>query len=561
MLKELYISNFALIDEQRINFVGGFNVFTGETGSGKSIILDALSLVLGKRADRSFIRKNQKKSVIEAVFFLKDTDIRIKKFLDEEEIDFNGGTVFLRRELFDDGHSTSRINGKTVTISALKVMASMLLSIHEQNEFDEIMLKENQLEVLDLFSQMRMSDEYLSYGKKYEEYTTIDKKIQEIEKVSRSTDINREMDILDHQIAEIEHSSAFLKDAENIGNQIEKLEKAEAILTSIHSAYDSLYSEKSNVLDSISSMIKNFEKFSGLDKKIDEWLMILQESFYALEDLARTIKSNADDFAYDESLLEELLQQNNQINKVFSKYGSNYDEVMEFYRDIVDKRKFLSDLEEEKGKLFDQKSQIIQELSVISDKMTKNRKEAAAAFEAAILEELQSLGMVNARFQIDFLSQEEYGSTGRDQICFMVSFNKGEDVKPFNKVASGGEISRFVLSLKKVTAGSNQIKTMVFDEIDSGISGISAYAVGKKLKEISRNKQVICITHLPQVAANADFHYLVSKYEDHHTTYTRVKLLREEMRVEELGKMISGDEITSNALNYARELIEESKLL
>lgn len=561
MLKELYISNFALIDEQRINFVGGFNVFTGETGSGKSIILDALSLVLGKRADRSFIRKNQKKSVIEAVFFLKDTDIRIKKFLDEEEIDFNGGTVFLRRELFDDGHSTSRINGKTVTISALKVMASMLLSIHEQNEFDEIMLKENQLEVLDLFSQMRMSDEYLSYGKKYEEYTTIDKKIQEIEKVSRSTDINREMDILDHQIAEIEHSSAFLKDAENIGNQIEKLEKAEAILTSIHSAYDSLYSEKSNVLDSISSMIKNFEKFSGLDKKIDEWLMILQESFYALEDLARTIKSNADDFAYDESLLEELLQQNNQINKVFSKYGSNYDEVMEFYRDIVDKRKFLSNLEEEKGKLFDQKSQIIQELSVISDKMTKNRKEAAAAFEAAILEELQSLGMVNARFQIDFLSQEEYGSTGRDQICFMVSFNKGEDVKPFNKVASGGEISRFVLSLKKVTAGSNQIKTMVFDEIDSGISGISAYAVGKKLKEISRNKQVICITHLPQVAANADFHYLVSKYEDHHTTYTRVKLLREEMRVEELGKMISGDEITSNALNYARELIEESKLL
>lgn len=561
MLKELYISNFALIDEQRINFVGGFNVFTGETGSGKSIILDALSLVLGKRADRSFIRKNQKKSVIEAVFFLKDTDIRIKKFLDEEEIDFNGGTVFLRRELFDDGHSTSRINGKTVTIAALKVMASMLLSIHEQNEFDEIMLKENQLEVLDLFSQMRMSDEYLSYGKKYEEYTTIDKKIQEIEKVSRSTDINREMDILDHQIAEIEHSSAFLKDAENIGNQIEKLEKAEAILTSIHSAYDSLYSEKSNVLDSISSMIKNFEKFSGLDKKIDEWLMILQESFYALEDLARTIKSNADDFAYDESLLEELLQQNNQINKVFSKYGSNYDEVMEFYRDIVDKRKFLSNLEEEKGKLFDQKSQIIQELSVISDKMTKNRKEAAAAFEAAILEELQSLGMVNARFQIDFLSQEEYGSTGRDQICFMVSFNKGEDVKPFNKVASGGEISRFVLSLKKVTAGSNQIKTMVFDEIDSGISGISAYAVGKKLKEISRNKQVICITHLPQVAANADFHYLVSKYEDHHTTYTRVKLLREEMRVEELGKMISGDEITSNALNYARELIEESKLL
>lgn len=561
MLKELYISNFALIDEQRINFVGGFNVFTGETGSGKSIILDALSLVLGKRADRSFIRKNQKKSVIEAVFFLKDTDIRIKKFLDEEEIDFNGGTVFLRRELFDDGHSTSRINGKTVTIAALKVMASMLLSIHEQNEFDEIMLKENQLEVLDLFSQMRMSDEYLSYGKKYEEYTTIDKKIQEIEKVSRSTDINREMDILDHQIAEIEHSSAFLKDAENIGNQIEKLEKAEAILTSIHSAYDSLYSEKSNVLDSISSMIKNFEKFSGLDKKIDEWLMILQESFYALEDLARTIKSNADDFAYDESLLEELLQQNNQINKVFSKYGSNYDEVMEFYRDIVDKRKFLSNLEEEKGKLFDQKSQIIQELSVISDKMTKNRKEAAAAFEAAILEELRSLGMVNARFQIDFLSQEEYGSTGRDQICFMVSFNKGEDVKPFNKVASGGEISRFVLSLKKVTAGSNQIKTMVFDEIDSGISGISAYAVGKKLKEISRNKQVICITHLPQVAANADFHYLVSKYEDHHTTYTRVKLLREEMRVEELGKMISGDEITSNALNYARELIEESKLL
>lgn len=561
MLKELSINNFALIDDLKINFVGGFNVFTGETGSGKSIILDALSLVLGKRADRNLIRKNKKKSVIEAVFFVRENDESIRLFLEKEEIDPNEGTIFLRRELFEDGHSTARINGKIVTTATLKNISFLLLSIHEQNEFDEIMVRENQLDILDSFAGTKTLSDYILYQEKYAYYIEICKALKEINDLSRTTDINREMDILEYQIAEIRQAEPFLKEADQIENQILTLERSEEISSSIHSAYESIYLGRENILDKMNFIIKQFEKFSGIDERLDEWFGILQENYYSMEDLARSIKSESDHFIYDERLLEELLQKNNLLNKIFSKYGSDYNEVMKFYEQIIQKKDHLSNLETEKENLNRKKNEAENELSVLSKKITKNRQEEALSFEQFILDELQSIGMTNARFKIQFDLSDEYTLSGKDRICFMVSFNKGEDLKPFNKVASGGEISRFVLSIKKVTAGSNRVQTMVFDEIDSGISGVSANAVGRKLKEISKNKQVICITHLPQVAANADFHYLVSKYEDGNNTYTKVKLLREELRIEELAKMISGDEITQNSINYARELIRDAKIL
>lgn len=561
MLKELSINNFALIDDLKINFVGGFNVFTGETGSGKSIILDALSLVLGKRADRSLIRKDRKKSVIEAIFFVRESNESIRLFLEREEIDQNDGTIFLRRELFEDGHSTARINGKMVTTAVLKSISSLLISIHEQNEFDEIMSRDNQLDILDSFAGTKTVPGYSLYQKKYADYLQVCKNLREISEVSRSTDIHREMDILNYQIEEIKQAEPFLKEADRIENQILTLEKAEEISSSIHSAYDSIYVGRENILDKINTIIKRFEKFSGIDERLDEWFGILQENYYSLEDLARSIKSGSDYFLYDEALLEELIQKNNLLNKIFSKYGSDYDEVMNFYEQIVRKKDVLSNLESEKERLNQKKLKIEDELSGLSKEITKARQKAASSFEQLLLDELQSIGMLNARFKIQFDLSEDYTLFGKDRIGFMVSFNKGEELKPFHKVASGGEISRFVLSIKKVTAGSNQIQTMVFDEIDSGISGVSANAVGKKLKEISKSKQVICITHLPQVAANADFHYLVSKHEDGNNTYTKVKLLKEGLRIKELAKMISGDEVTQNSINYARELIRDAKIL
>lgn len=555
MLKELYIQDFALIDELRINFVSGFNVFTGETGAGKSIIMDALSLVLGKRADRSFIRKDRKKSTIEAVFFLAGEDSRIQDFFRKEELDFNEGTIFLRREIFDDGHSTSRINGKMVTISVLKKLAANLISIHEQNEFDQIMLKENQLSVLDEFG----GTDILEYENKYREYLRLNNELRRMEESFASSDVNREIDILEYQIREIHQAKHLLKKADQIEHEIEKLEKSEAISSGIQFAYEKLYSGKENILDTLNEILKKMQIFEQVDEKISHWVSSIQEALYLIDDLARSVKSGSDDFVFDEALLERLTEENDLVNKIFSKYGKSYAEVLQFYKEISARREFLLHLDENKADLLQEKEKIEQEMRDLAQKISEYRKKSALRFEVLLLEELKSLDMKNSVFRIDFLTSEGFLPTGRDELCFMVSFNKGEPLKPFSKIASGGEISRFVLSMKRVTASKERIGTMVFDEIDSGISGVAAFAVGKKLKEISREKQVICITHLPQVAANGDFHYLVSKQEGSRGTSTGVRLLKTEARVNELSKMISGSEITASSLNYARELIEDAK--
>lgn len=561
MLKELYIQDFALIDELRINFVSGFNVFTGETGAGKSIIMDALSFVLGKRADRSFIRKEKQRSTIEAVFFFSAENQRLADFFEGEGLDFNEGTIFLRREIYDDGHSTSRINGRMVTISILKKLASGLLSLHEQNEFDEIMLKENQLSVLDEFIGMNAEHCYLEYDRRYREYRELKKQLRELEESYITSDVNRELDILAYQIREIKEAKDFLKKADQIEHEIGKLEKSEEISKNIHFAYEKLYSGKGTILDELNEIQRRFQPFEQLDEKIDAWLSSLREAFYLLEDLARNIKSGMDDFVYDENLLERLSEQSDLVNKIFSKYGQNYGEVLKFYQEISKRKEFLLHLDENKEKLLRKKQELEAEMKTLAEKISQCRREGASRFEKLIAEELKSLDMTNAVFRIDFSQDSQFLPTGRDEICFMISFNKGEQLKPFSKVASGGEISRFVLSLKRVTASNDRIETMVFDEIDSGISGAAAHAVGRKLKEISREKQVICITHLPQVAANGDFHYLVAKHEDARGTTTKVKLLKAESRVNEISKMISGNEITATSLNYARELVEDAKRL
>lgn len=557
MLKELCIENFALIDIVKINFVNGFNIFTGETGSGKSIIIDALSFVLGKRADKNYIRKNKHKATIEAVFYTNsDNQNLINNLLINEDIDFNDSILILRRELFEDGKSTCRVNGKLVTINFLKQISSLLITIHSQNEFSEILTKESQLNILDDFIDLKDSETYILYLADYTLYNKKQKELEDIKGKYDKTAILRELDLLDYQINEIEQAKLSKNEYASLEERITILENSEDISNLINNVYDEIYSNNNNILKQIDNYRNKFNKFKSMDTLLDDWSNEIEDIYFKLDEFALSVRDNLDKFSFDEFLLVELKDRYSEVNKVLSKYGNDIDSVFNYLEEISIRKVFLTDFDVNRMNLEQEIDKLSKQLNIYSKILSQSRRSGAIKLQNAMLSELFSLEMNNSKFEILIEDLTEFTSNGLNSITFYISFNKGEEVKPFNKIASGGEISRFMLALKKVSATFDKIPTMVFDEIDTGISGKAAKIVGSKLKEIASERQVICITHLPQIAAKGDYHYSVSKKDLLADTQTTIVLLKGNARVSELAKMISGDESSSNSLRYAKELLE-----
>lgn len=557
MLKELCIENFALIDIVKINFVNGFNIFTGETGSGKSIIIDALSFVLGKRADKNYIRKNKHKATIEAVFYTNsDNQNLINNLLINEDIDFNDSILILRRELFEDGKSTCRVNGKLVTINFLKQISSLLITIHSQNEFSEILTKESQLNILDDFIDLKDSETYILYLADYTLYNKKQKELEDIKGKYDKTAILRELDLLDYQINEIEQAKLSKNEYASLEERIAILENSEDISNLINNVYDEIYSNNNNILKQIDNYRNKFNKFKSMDTLLDDWSNEIEDIYFKLDEFALSVRDNLDKFSFDEFLLVELKDRYSEVNKVLSKYGNDIDSVFNYLEEISIRKVFLTDFDVNRMNLEQEIDKLSKQLNIYSKILSQSRRSGAIKLQNAMLSELFSLEMNNSKFEILIEDLTEFTSNGLSSITFYISFNKGEEVKPFNKIASGGEISRFMLALKKVSATFDKIPTMVFDEIDTGISGKAAKIVGSKLKEIASERQVICITHLPQIAAKGDYHYSVSKKDLLADTQTTIVLLKGNARVSELAKMISGDESSSNSLRYAKELLE-----
>lgn len=557
MLKELCIENFALIDIVKINFVNGFNIFTGETGSGKSIIIDALSFVLGKRADKNYIRKNKHKATIEAVFYTNsDNQNLINNLLINEDIDFNDSILILRRELFEDGKSTCRVNGKLVTINFLKQISSLLITIHSQNEFSEILTKESQLNILDDFINLKDSETYILYLADYTLYNKKQKELEDIKGKYDKTAILRELDLLDYQINEIEQAKLSKNEYASLEERITILENSEDISNLINNVYDEIYSNNNNILKQIDNYRNKFNKFKSMDTLLDDWSNEIEDIYFKLDEFALSVRDNLDKFSFDEFLLVELKDRYSEVNKVLSKYGNDIDSVFNYLEEISIRKVFLTDFDVNRMNLEQEIDKLSKQLNIYSKILSQSRRSGAIKLQNAMLSELFSLEMNNSKFEILIEDLTEFTSNGLSSITFYISFNKGEEVKPFNKIASGGEISRFMLALKKVSATFDKIPTMVFDEIDTGISGKAAKIVGSKLKEIASERQVICITHLPQIAAKGDYHYSVSKKDLLADTQTTIVLLKGNARVSELAKMISGDESSSNSLRYAKELLE-----
>ena len=557
MLKELCIKDFALIDYSKINFFEGFNIFTGETGAGKSIVIDALLFALGKRADKSFIRKNKSKTTIEAIFYLESNNKdAIKSLLIEEGIDLDEDMIILRREIYEDGKSTCRLNGKLVTRSFLSLITSLIITIHSQNEFSEILTKESQLNILDDFISLKSDDVYNSYKKIFLSYRLKQEELSQILTTYDNAFMLRELDIIKYQIKEIEEAKLNKGEFEGLESKINLLEHSEEISLLINNIYNDSYSNSDNILKKIDLFKNSLSKFSKSDELINNWYEGFNEVYYKLEDITLTIRDNLDKFSYDYGKLADLKQRYSDINKILLKYGKDIDSVFDYLGEMYNRKNYLENIDSNIINLKNEISSLEIDLENYSKKISQKRLIGIAELKSAIVDELISLDMINSKFDIKLENTTEFGINGRDSISFLISFNKGEDLKPFNKIASGGEISRFMLALKKVSAIFDNISTIVFDEIDTGISGKAAKVVGEKLKEISKHRQIICITHLPQIAAKGDYHFAVQKLESGDKTHSFITQLSKDERISEIAKMISGDDTSTTSYKYAKEMIE-----
>ncbi|TRW26964.1 DNA repair protein RecN [Criibacterium bergeronii] len=557
MLKQIYIQDFALIDTLELELEDGFTVFTGETGSGKSILIDAISFALGKRADKSFIRRGKEKSTIELTFFLSEQLIElIKPIFDELDLDLETGVLSIRRQIYSDGKSISKINSKNVTMSNLRLIASYLANIHGQNEFNELD-EQNHINILDSYIKIKEKQDYITYVNLYKEFIYKKKEYEKLKSEFNKDDNQTKLEIVNHKIEEIESLKLKKGEDEKISSQLEIAEQSEKINNTINGLYQELYSNSSNIMKTLKRYTEEFEELSHLDKKLAAIHEKLNNEYYNLEEIVYDLRDNMGRYEYEDNSKEELENRYNQINYVFSKYAQGYDELMKYLKALKNKVYELENMEIRLKALKQELTQLHEQVQIYSKKLTEIRKDNIPKLEQQIIKELDTLGMGDTAFKIDISYADSFNQKGRDKILFLVSFNKGEEIKQFSKVASGGEISRFMLALKNVISSDFE-KTMIFDEIDTGISGLASERVGRKLKNISSKRQVLCITHQAQIASFAKNHIEVYKTEENGSTFTRAEVLDKTGRVKQIAQMMDSRQDSIKALEHAKELVEKN---
>ncbi|HFL2394625.1 TPA: DNA repair protein RecN [Clostridioides difficile] len=557
MILELYMKNCALVEELRLNIDKNLNILTGETGSGKSIIIDALGLCLGDKYDRSFLRKGTDKGLVEAVFF---SDNRyLKKILEENDISMEDDNLLvITRLIYSDGKSTARVNGRTVKVSLLKEIASTLIDIHGQHQNQALFNKDTHLKFLDLFGENELEEFKIAYKNVYHKYSEVKKALNCLTENKDEMQIQREIDLLRFQINEIEAANLNKNEYEDLLKQREVYRNSEKIYNNLNSSYSKLHNGEYNVIDLIGLASKELNDISKYDSVLSEYSDTVERIMYELQDISGEIRNYKDNIDFEPYELEQIELRIDEINNLRRKYGDSIDDIFEYYGKIKDRLDEILNRDERVEQLRSKLMNIEEDLKIKASKLTKARIEVATTLEKILLDELKSLNMKNVMFKVNF-EKGPFTLDGVDDIEFMISFNLGEDIKPIYKVASGGEMSRFMLAFKTILADIDDIDTLVFDEIDTGISGIAAQIVGEKLSEIAKKKQIICITHLPQIAANADTHYCIEKDTSNNRTFTNVSKLNESQRKNEIARLIAGNNITEKTIEHASEIIELAK--
>lgn len=556
MIKELYMKNCALIEELRVDFGSKLNILTGETGSGKSIVLEGLSLCLGGKYDRSFLRKGCDKGLVELLIYTDNK--KVENLLDEYSIPYSDNELHVSRSIFEDGKSTTKLNGRTIRLADLRTIMMAIVDIHSQHQNQALYNRDVHLEFLDLYGKDALKDSMSKYSACYEKYTEVKKKINELNDNMSERELEREVDLLKYQIDEIEKANLDVDEYEILKVKYKKLSNQDKINTAILTSYDILRSGDLGVEDRIGKSLAALGPVADYDIVLEDFVEGLENIMYQLEDLDASLRSYIDKNEYNPQLLEEIQVRMDFINTMKRKYGDRIEDILDYKLEMKKRLYNIENREERRQALLKEKRIIEEDLEVIGGELTDQRMKVANLLEESLLKELGSLNMKNTKFKVIF-NKVGYTSSGSDDVEFYVSFNLGENLNPLNKVASGGEMSRFMLAFKKILSDVDKIETMIFDEIDTGISGRAAQVVGEKLAEMSKYKQLICITHLPQIAAFADDHYYIEKNVENERTFTSISNLDYEDREKEIARLISGKIITEKTLEHSHEMIELAK--
>ncbi|MDT8716571.1 DNA repair protein RecN [Clostridium sp. 19966] len=559
MLLQINIKNFALIENLSINFDDGFNVLTGETGAGKSILIDAINFVLGGKFNKDIIRTGENSTFVEAIFTIDFTNENIIDALKELDIEYDD-LIIISRESYNSGRSIIKINGKTVILSALKRISELLIDIHGQHENVRLLNSATHITYLDNFCLDELKEPLKEYTSNYDKLQYIIHKIQELE--YGEEDKEKIVSYIKFQIDEIEKSKLYVGEDEELNEKINILTNSEKISRVLNKSYEALYNgneESPSLYDSLDYLIKELRSIENTVKKVKDISDSLEEAYYNIEQNISEIRSIKDNYNYDANELEEANSRIYEISRLKKKYGDSVEDILAYKNKLLEDYENIINKAEIIDKLNKEKKAIAEKCMEIAGRMHDIRIKNAMILEKSIKEELSYIGMGKSTFKVSIIKEESLRSNGLSKVQFLISTNPGEPLKALDKIASGGELSRIMLSLKSVFVDKDNIPTVIFDEIDTGISGAVAQRVAEKMYKISQKHQVFCVTHLPQIASMSDIHYSVSKKVDKDKTYTIVKKLSLDEKVTEVSKMIGGVEVTQITLNNASQLIDMAK--
>ena len=542
MITSLHIKNIGIIEDLNLDLNNGLNVLTGETGAGKTLIIDSLNIISGGRFSKEMIRKGETNSFVELCIY----DPNLKEAIE--------GNVIISREICSNGRNMCKINGRMVTVNELREFMKNVIEIHGQNENQNLIDVRTHIKYLDDFIGEEINNLKQTYQRLYYEYISKNKELKE--NFGDEKERQRKIDLLQYQISEIEEANLKTQEEEILEEKRKKMLNSEKIIQNLQEA-DICIGEKG--IDVINSAIRALEKIENIDSNYSNMVASLKNIYYDMQEIARDIKNDKEGIDFEEEEREQTEQRLDYIYSLKRKYGNTIQEILEYKQEIEKEMDKLKNSEENNKKLEKEIQNLEEEMSSICELMNKIRKEKAIILGNSINKELQELEMKNAKIHVKVEKSQEFNSFGKNNVEIFIATNVGEEEKPLAKIASGGEMSRIMLAIKKVLAQTDKISVLVFDEIDTGISGKAANSVAEKLNEISKNHQVLCISHLPKIAAVADYNYFISKKINNERTCTNVKLLKGKEILHEIARISTG-EVSDESLKYAMSLINKKRI-
>lgn len=550
MLQNLHVKNLALIEEAEVDFTEGLNILSGETGAGKSIIIGSMNLALGEKVQKEMLRENAEYALVELIFSVTDKQ---KEMLKELDIFPEDDEIILSRKIVN-GRGVAKVNSESVPASKMKEIASILIDIHGQHEHQSLLSKKKHLEILDEYAKEELLPVKEQLKEAYHKYRTLQAELQEAD-VDEEERL-REISFLEFEINEVKEAALQEGEDAELEESYRRFSHGKKIMEAVNLAHNNTGNAAENASDLIGRALRELSGAASYDEKVSELEKQLADIDNLLNDFNREIAAYIDETEFDDETFFQIEKRLNEINHLKSKYGSSISEILSALEQKEQRLSKLMDYDQYLLQLKNKLKNATEELEAVCNQASKIRKKYAKQLTAAVTQALMDLNFLDVRFEMEFSKTSDYTVNGTDDPEFLISTNPGEPVKPLGKVASGGELSRIMLAIKTVLAEQDAIETLIFDEIDSGISGRTAQMVSEKMSLLGKNHQIICITHLPQIAAMADAHYLIEKSVENSTTVSKIRKLGEEESIAELARMLGGVEITEKVMESAREMRE-----